>query len=95
MTATPKRQPVGFVFQMQLKQLQLHMKTGAWAAYLGIDRSTWYLLRMGEKELTLAIMQRVLSEWPAEFEPFLKEAVLGYRLPRGESSRTEALPRAC
>src|SRR5262245_11512345 len=90
MVAMPKRHVVGFVFRMQLKQLELHMKTGAFADHLDMDRSMWYLLRTGQRELTLAVMKRVLEEWPEEFEPLLKEAVLGYRMPTKES-----LPEAC
>lgn len=77
--------PVGFVQQMELKRLALGMGQGAWATHLGIDRSLWYLLRHGQKELSIALIQRVLREWPDEFEPFLRDAVLAWRdRPPGE-----------
>jgi len=71
--------PVGFVAHMELKRQALRMGHGAWAKYLGMDRSLWYLLRQGEKELSVGVMQRVLREWPDEFEPFLRDAVLAWR----------------
>lgn len=77
--------PVGFVQQMELKRLALGKGQGEWATYLGIDRSLWYLLRHGQKELSIALIQRVLREWPDEFEPFLRDAVLAWRdRPLGE-----------
>lgn len=71
--------PVGFVQQMELKRLALGKRQGEWATYLGIDRSLWYLLRHGQKELSIALIQRVLREWPDEFTPFLRDAVLAWR----------------
>jgi hypothetical protein len=82
------RRPVGFVMQMDLKRQALKQRHGAWAEYLGMDRSLWYLLRRGDKELSLAVIQRVLQEWPDEFEPFLKDAVLSWR----EVSHVETTP---
>jgi hypothetical protein len=79
MAMTAPRRPVGFVLQMQLKQHAMKQREGQWAKYLGIDRSLWYQLKTGKKELSMALIQRVLHEWPDEFEPFLKEAVLSWR----------------
>jgi hypothetical protein len=80
------RRTVGFVQHMEVKRLALRQRDGKrrwghgeWAAYLDMDRSLWYLLRRGDKELSIAVMQRVLREWPQEFEPFLKDAVLAWR----------------
>ena len=88
MTSAAAR-PVGFVLQMELKRRQLGRGHGAWADYLGVDRSLWYMLRRGQKELSLALIQRVLQEWPDEFEPFLREAVLGWH-ERGPGDHREA-----
>ena len=76
---TRAQRPVGFVEQMNLKRLAMKLGHVQWAEYLGIDRSLWYLLRHGRRELTMALIQRVLREWPDEFEPFLRDAVLAYR----------------
>jgi hypothetical protein len=71
---------------MELKRRALRQRDGnrrwghgEWAAYLDIDRSLWYLLRRGEKELSMAVMQRVMREWPDDFRPWLEEAVLAWR----------------
>jgi hypothetical protein len=89
--------PVEFVLQMQLKRQALGMGHGAFANYLGIDRSLWYLLRYGQKELSLALIQRVMREWPDEFEPFLREAVLAWRdrAPGDCAEGQEAVREAC
>lgn len=99
MAMRPER-PVGFVLQMEVKRQTLHMGHGAWAGYLEIDRSLWYLLRTGQKELSLAVIQRVMREWPDEFEPFLREAVLAWRdraegSPGGVAGAEEAAREAC
>ena len=71
--------PVAFVQQMERKRQALGLGHGAWAGHLGIDRSLWYLLRTGQKELSMAVIQRVMREWPEDFEPFLRDAVLAWR----------------
>lgn len=71
----------GFVMQLLLKQEQLRMGKGAFARHLGIDRSLWYLIRTGDREPSLALVQRVMRLWPGEFEEFLPELVLRYRSP--------------
>ena len=76
-SGTPR--PVGFVLQMELKRRQLGLGHGAWATYLGIDRSLWYMLRHGQKELSMALIKRVLTLWRDEFDPFVSEAVLAWR----------------
>ena len=44
------------------------------AAYLGISRNYWWLLRTNQRELTIGVAQRVLRERP-EFEHYLAAAI--------------------
>jgi hypothetical protein len=95
MTTQPAT-PVGFVQHMEVKRQALGLGHGAWAGLLGIDRSLWYLLRQGQKELSIALIQRVMREWPDEFEPYLRDAVLAWR-DRGPDGPDggESLQEAC
>ena len=95
--ATREARAVGFVLQMELKRRELGLGHGAWAAYLAMDRSLWYMLRTGRKELSIAVIQRVLREWPDEFQPFLLEAVLawGDRPPEPEPGDRAVARVAC
>jgi hypothetical protein len=71
--------PTGFVMHLLLKQEQLKMGYGEFARHLGMDRSLWYMLRQGDREPSLALVQRVMRLWPGEFEEFLPELVLRHR----------------
>ena len=71
--------PAGFVLHLQLKQEQLKLGHGEFARHLGMDRSLWYMLRQGDREPSLGLVQRVMRLWPGEFEEFLPELVLRHR----------------
>jgi hypothetical protein len=73
--AAPRR-PVGFVAHLELKRAGLGLRHTAFARLLGIDRSWWYLLRMGEVDPSLDLAQRAMRLWPGEFDQFLPELIL-------------------
>ena len=83
------RRPVGMVLQLQLKQRELGLGEDKFAALLGVDRSWWYRLRMGEVDPSPDLLARVMELWPGEFEGFLKEVVLR-RVPRRDKASNGA-----
>jgi hypothetical protein len=80
------RRPVGMVLQLQLKQRNLGLGEGEFAALLGLDRSWWYRLRIGEVEPSPDLLRRVMELWPGEFDGFLREVVLGRPVRREKAS---------
>jgi hypothetical protein len=67
-----------FVDRMDDWRRSLGMTHVGFAAYLGISRNYWWLLRTHQRELTIGVAQRVLRERP-EFEYFLSAAIRGRR----------------
>ena len=67
MAVAMAKRPVGFVLQLQLKQKELGLGDGAWAAHLGMDASHWWRLRHGQREVTTDLVRRVLELWPEDF----------------------------
>jgi hypothetical protein len=74
--------PVGdgrlFVERVEDWRRALGWSHARFAAYLGISRNYWWLLRTHQRDLTIGVAQRVLRERP-EFEYFLGAAIRGRR----------------